>query len=336
MFSSFDLSKMDQSSNIYTPSYILLTLAAFAIGGNLTVVLMVAQYRFLRMTRTHWLLAALSFTDFIRATFVMTFVGFSGAVGSWYGGDTWCKISGTLPFLLFMMCYLIHTMIAVDQRHLVMAFFSNYRMKQVTAMFMILLSIVLSLFVVEVPYLTMEFLTQNKIIFNNTTAHCEMYIPLKTEYRIHIYDVVYVLSYMFVPGMVIFGCYCYIYARLRRFYAQDQVLRQVPGGEWYQDQDIINYNVKLFLFLSLVFVISWTPCCVVSLRKLFDQTYQTPDWRLEVLSKWAVYISPVISPYVLIVMYGPFRHAFKLMCCCKSEKEMSFQTLSSMAPSRAL
>ena len=47
------------------------------------------------MTRTHWLLAALSFTDFIRATFVMTFVGFSGAVGSWYGGDTWCKVCST-------------------------------------------------------------------------------------------------------------------------------------------------------------------------------------------------------------------------------------------------
>ena len=42
-------------------------------------------------------------------------------------------------------------------------------------------------------------------------------------HRVHVYDVMYVLSYMFVPGLVIFGCYCYIYARLRRFYAQDQV-----------------------------------------------------------------------------------------------------------------
>ena len=47
-------------------------------------------------------------------------------------------------------------------------------------------------------------------------------------------------------------------------------------------------------------------------------------------SKWLVYISPVISPYVLIISYPPFRQAFKLMCCCKSEKEISFQTLSSI------
>ena len=143
------------------------------------------------MTRTHWLLAALAAADFLRAAFVMVFVGVSGAVGVWFGGDLWCKvslqllytslccalliyvvvkfcniteyfimsmkgclfvplicsmpndfktftqqfrsqISGSLPFLLFMVCYLLHTMIAVDQRHIVMGFFSNYRMKQVS------------------------------------------------------------------------------------------------------------------------------------------------------------------------------------------------------------
>ena len=44
------------------------------------------------------------------------------------------QISGSLPFLLFMVCYLLHTMIAVDQRHIVMGFFSNYRMKQVSGL----------------------------------------------------------------------------------------------------------------------------------------------------------------------------------------------------------
>ncbi|XP_063674163.1 trace amine-associated receptor 4-like [Bolinopsis microptera] len=330
MWERFWLDGMDENGDTYTPAYVLLSLSAFAITGNLTVIVMVAQYRFLRMTRTHWLLAALAAADFLRATFVMVFVGVSGAVGVWFGGDLWCKISGSLPFLLFMICYLLHTMIAVDQRHIVMGFFSNYRMKQVSGMFMVLLAVMVSLFVVEVPYLTMELLTETSIRYNNTTAHCEMYTPEQIYHRVHVYDVMYVLSYMFVPGLVIFGCYCYIYARLRRFYAQDQVLRQIPGGEWYQDQDIISYNIKVFLLLALVFLISWIPCSVLTLRKLFDIRYQLSDWRLEMFSKWVVYVSPVISPYVLIISYPPFRQAFKLMCCCKSEKEISFQTLSSI------
>ena len=48
---------------------------------------------------------------------------------------------------------------------------------QVSAVFMIVLSVGVSLVVVEVPYLTMELITDNKIHFNNTTAHCEMYPP---------------------------------------------------------------------------------------------------------------------------------------------------------------
>lgn len=50
----------------------------------------------------------------------------------------------------------------------------------------------------------------------------------------------------------------------------------------------------------------------------------------QMFSKWVIYVSPVVSPYVLIISYPPFRQAFKLMCCCKSEKEISFQTLSSI------
>ena len=44
-------------------------------------------------------------------------------------------------------------------------------------MFMVLLAVMVSLFVVEVPYLTMELLTDTSIRYNNTTAHCEMYTP---------------------------------------------------------------------------------------------------------------------------------------------------------------
>ena len=44
-------------------------------------------------------------------------------------------------------------------------------------MFMVLLAVMVSLFVVEVPYLTMELLTETSIRYNNTTAHCEMYTP---------------------------------------------------------------------------------------------------------------------------------------------------------------
>eukprot|EP00116_Pleurobrachia_bachei_P007143 sb/3467405/ len=293
---------------------------------------MVAQYKFLRHNRTNWLLLALSVTDFLRSCFVMIFVGVSGAVGVWFGGDIWCKISGSLPFFLLMICYFLHTMIAIDQRHIVMAFFSNYRLKQVSALFMILLAVGIAVFVVEIPYITMELMASSTIRFNNTTAHCEIYSSDKEVHKLHVYDVMYVLSYMIVPAIVIFACYCYIYARLRRFYAQDQVLRQIPGGEWYQDQDIISYNVKIFLLLALVFVISWTPCSVLTVRKLFQPQYVELDWKLELFSKWVVYVSPVVSPYTLLISYPPFRHAFKLMCCCQSEKEISFQTLSSFTP----
>ena len=42
---------------------------------------------------------------------------------------------------------------------------------------MVVLAVIVSLFVVEVPYLTMELLTETTTRYNNTTAHCEMYTP---------------------------------------------------------------------------------------------------------------------------------------------------------------
>lgn len=52
------------------------------------------------MTRTHWLLAALAAADFLRATFVMVFVGVSGAAGVWFGGDIWCKVGHVRDIIL--------------------------------------------------------------------------------------------------------------------------------------------------------------------------------------------------------------------------------------------
>ena len=57
----------------------------------------------------------------------------------------------------------------------------NIYYRQVSAMFMVLLVVLVSLFVVEVPYLTMELLTETTIRYNNTTAHCEMYTPEQVE-----------------------------------------------------------------------------------------------------------------------------------------------------------
>ena len=40
---------------------------------------------------------------------------------------------------------------------------------------MILLAIGIAVFVVEIPYITMELMASSTIRFNNTTAHCEVY-----------------------------------------------------------------------------------------------------------------------------------------------------------------
>ena len=44
-------------------------------------------------------------------------------------------------------------------------------------MFMILLAIGIAVFIVEVPYVTMELFTESSVRYNNTTAHCEMFTP---------------------------------------------------------------------------------------------------------------------------------------------------------------
>lgn len=277
------------------------------IIGNLLVVVVIHRTPRLN-TITHMLVENLAWTDICMATLHLPFWIMSMRSGRWLLGHAACKIVGfsELVFgvasLQTMAGIAINRYFSVVKRNLYVKYFSD---RQATYM------IIIASWVIPVLMCSPPLYGWGTIEFSDKFTDCTM--------GWHTRDISYIaflLSGAIVITMiVIICCYFAIFRFVRRSSRQLKNHIQVESNRQENSNAVTTKKetkiIKVFVAVVFVYVLCWTPVCVVGICEIID--YTAP--RLVYI---VVYYMMFSSSYCNPIIYGlfnpQFRNAFKKIC----------------------
>lgn len=291
-------------------SIFLVFIILFSIFGNCLVLLLIIKNKGMR-TRTNCFICCLAIGDFLKAVINMPISLGILIKGDFMFGNTVCNFSGfTHVFFLVFSIYVLMSMYIHKYITIVKPLSNWINSRRISCM-------ILTSFLYSFLMATLSIFGLNRAIYKNSTFICEPDYPSFIHPERIVYSILFLITCLFLPPIIMIYCCIRIFAELKSSYWQTNLSKT----------DLIEQQRKIFIIfilIAIIFFSCWMPyfiftftAATVKNKQDFGERYRY--WNL--ISLWLGYLQCCCNPIIYWVRNKLFRRGFlRLMCPSKLEQ----------------
>lgn len=290
--------------------FILFSIVAISLLGNILVIIAVMSFRRLRDNVTNYFIISLAFSDLMVAIFVMPYNAVHEVLGYWPFGIVFCDIYQSLDILCCTASILNLCVISLDRYLAIISPFTYYeRITKNTSLVLIALVWVVSFFISAFPVI---------LDFHEDPSLDGWYNdPMFCILTLHkVFALVSSIISFYIPVIVILFVYASIFVVARRQARQIAAYENTAkrfAGENKKSMARERKAAKTLSIIVGVFIVCWLPFFTINIIDPFCGRCLSPE--LFAVFVWLGFVNSALNP-IIYAQNKNFRRAFKSLLCC--------------------
>ncbi|KAL3875968.1 hypothetical protein ACJMK2_033862 [Sinanodonta woodiana] len=291
-----------------------------ASGANIFIITSFIRYRSLRSSSTI-LALNLSIADLFMAGVALPLFSLSHIKGDWIAGDAGCRFYGFIAALVGFVTINTFIAMAMNRFHVFGKDFSWTINRSTQSMYKISCLI----WILAVVAATLPFMGFGSYVFESDGLSCTFDFFTRTT-LIRSYIIFMAVTLYIIPVVLITTCYIFIVIKVyifeKKHFKQGGLVR-------FKGKKILNFEkrvAKITVFTIAMFLLSWTPYCLVALIGQFgNASLITP--LVSILPGVFAKLSTAFNAVTYVCLHSKLRRKLIVTSCKKSPTNNSVELI---------